>query len=69
MQTTTPTKKKLSPLQRFLGEDVRVAGSETVAVNNFIQLEWLEVCVPEEALAEDQCRLYLFPVEDNKFCL
>ena len=69
MQTVINIKKKLSPLQRFLGEDVRVLGNESVAINNFVQVEWLEVCVPEDSLPEDQGRLYLFPIDDNKFCL
>ncbi len=69
MQTLIPTKKKLSPLQRFLGEEARILSNECVSVNNFIQAEWIEVCLAENSIPEDQGMLYLFPIDDNKFCL
>lgn len=43
--------------------------SEVVAINNYVQAEWVEVSLPEDSQPEDQGMLYLFPVDDNKFCL
>lgn len=70
MQTlTTKTKKQLNPLERFLGPEARVVNRESQQINNFIQAEWLEVYLPEDSQPEDQGMLYLFPIDDNKFCL
>lgn len=52
-----------------MGEEVRVISRESHAINNFIEAEWLEVCLPEYNEQEDHGMLYLFPVDDNKFCL
>src|SRR6185312_480733 len=40
-----------------------------MSVNNYIKAEWLEVAFPENEMPEDQGRLHLFPIDDNKFCL
>jgi AraC-like DNA-binding protein len=62
--------KKLSgPLQRFVGEEATVTGIEQQRINNFIHAEWREVCLPEDNQQEETGRLFLFPVDDNKFCL
>ena len=52
-----------------MGEDARVVNREQLAVNNFIQAEWLEVSLPEYHEQEEQGMLYLFPIDDGKFCL
>ena len=56
-------------LERFIGEEARVVSREELAINNSIQAEWLEISVPEYNEQEDHGALYLFPIDDNKFCL
>jgi AraC-like DNA-binding protein len=63
------TKKQLDPLERFMGEETRVLNREVLDVNNNIQAEWLEVVLPEYHEQEEQGTLYLFPIDDGKFCL
>ena len=62
-------KKQTTPLRRFLGNDARVVQGNKVPVNNFIEAEWMEVALPGNALPEEQGKLYLFPIDDNKFNL
>lgn len=69
MQVAGNTRKKPGPLQRFLGAEARVLASDMLPVSNAIHAELLEVYLPEETLPEDQGMLYLFPVDDGKFCL
>jgi AraC-like DNA-binding protein len=69
MITTLKTKSKPGPLERFLGEDARVIRRGSIPVNNFIKAERLEVSLPEDAQPEDTGMLYLFPIDDNKFCM
>ena len=52
-----------------MGEDARVVTREAVAVSNFIQVEWLEISLPAHHEQEEQGTLYLFPIDDGKFCL
>ncbi len=68
MRTVTiKTKKKPDTLQRFLGEQAQVMAKTEVAVSNHIKAQWYTVAINEDR--EEQGMLYLFPVEDNKFCL
>ena len=62
-------KKQHKHLHRFIGDNVLVLCSERVAISNYIQAEWFTVSVNEENELEEQGMLYLFPVEDNEFCL
>jgi len=62
-------KTVLDPLQRFMGPEALVRTRETLAINNYIQAEWLEVLLPEDNIAEDEGKMYLFPIDDHKFCL
>jgi AraC-like DNA-binding protein len=68
MQATTLSKRQPTPFDRFLGGDVRVIRRENTLINNFIESERREVYI-ESSPPEDQARLYLFPVDDGKFCL
>ena len=68
-EVSVKSKKQLGPLERFLGEEARIVNSETLSVSNFIQAERLEVFLPEDNQPEDTGLLYLFPIDDNKFCL
>src|ERR1043166_8865821 len=55
--------------ERFFGSNAIVIDSEKQAINNFISAEWITVCLPEDGQDEDRGALYLFPIEDGKFCL
>lgn len=56
-------------LRRLLGENIQVAAYNELLLNHNIKAEWLEVAFPENEMPEDQGRLHLFPIDDNKFCL
>ena len=62
-------RKVSNPVDRFMGEDARVLNREVSQVNNFVAAEWIEVSLPEDTIAEDEGKLYLFPIDNNKFCL
>jgi len=59
----------VDPLERFLGGEVRVVNREAQLISNFIQAEWLHVCLPDDNRQEDTGMLCLFPVDDHKFYL
>ena len=61
--------KQNAALRRFLGENVQVATYSELALNHNIHAAWMEVSFPENEMPEDQGRLHLFPIDDNKFCL
>ncbi len=63
------TKKQPDALQRFLGEEANKVSLQRTAISNFIEAEWLDVSLPDDNLPEDTGMLYLFPVDDGKFCL
>ena len=52
-----------------MGEDVRVTGMGLLDINNHIKAEWREVLLQEDSQQDDRGMLYLFPIDDNKFCL
>jgi len=52
-----------------MGQEARVVNAEMMQVNNFIEAERLAVCMPATNQPEDMGMLYLFPFDDNKFCL
>jgi len=68
MQTATKS-RQVSPLMSFIGEDATMVNRERMDVNNFIVCELLEVCIPENGQPEDTGMLYLYPIDDNKYCL
>lgn len=61
--------KVLNPLQRFLGEQARIVSSINLSVSNFIQAERMEVNLADDNQQEDTGMLYLYPLDENKFCL
>lgn len=63
------TSQKKEPIERFIGEDARITGRKQISVNSFIDAEWIEMAVPDDSQPEDQGMLYLFPIDDGKFCL
>ncbi len=62
--TATP-----GPLERFMGEEARIESGKDVQINNNISASCLEVFYPEHKLPEERGMLYLFPVEENRFCI
>ena len=66
---TVKAKKQLQPAERFIGSEARVLSKKQLAINNYIHAEWLEVSFPDDSVAEDTGMLYLYPIDDHKFCL
>lgn len=62
------TKRSPSPLERFLGADATIISIDKVPVNNFIVGEIIQLMVDDHT-PEDRGMLYLYPIDDNKFCL
>lgn len=60
---------KKSIAERFLGDGARVVSSTPISVNNVLEVERLEVIVPEGGQVDDRGMLYLYPIADNEFCL
>ncbi len=61
--------RKSEPLERFIGKEVRVLSRKSTSVNNFIQSDWASVTGSAESISDDRGMLYLFPIEDGRFCL
>ena len=65
----THIQKQPDALQRFIGEEANKVSLQRTAISNFIEAEWLDVSLPDDNLPEDTGMLYLFPIDDGKFCL
>ncbi len=63
------TQQILDPLERFLGSDAIVLQGDALAISNNILVEWVRVALPSDTVAEDEGKLYLFPIGDGEFCL
>lgn len=61
--------KQPTPVERFIGGEVRVLATAPLAISNSIQGECYEVALPEDEAREDKGMLSLYPIADNKFCL
>jgi AraC-like DNA-binding protein len=55
-------------VERFAGPDARITNRERVAISNFVNAEWAHAVMPGDSV-EDNAMLYLFPVDDGKYCL
>ncbi len=55
--------------EQFLGEGLRIADRATISVNNFVEAERLSVWVSVEDMPDDKGTLYLYPIDDNSYCL
>ncbi len=66
---TTNKTKKLTPLERFIGADTRIMGINDVVVNNYIQVQYLDVAYLNNNEPDEIGKLYLFPIDNGKFCL
>ena len=70
MQTTkTILSNASSSLKRFLGDNAELLERVLIHISGNIKAEFLNVTYPVTEMPEDTGRLYLFPVDDNKFCL
>jgi AraC-like DNA-binding protein len=56
-------------LRRFLGEEAGITLTRTLRVSGCVTAEWMDVSLPDDSIAEDTGMLYLFPVDDHKYCL
>ena len=56
-------------MERFIGEETRVISSGTLPIGNHVKAEWRDVYLPDDGGQEHRGMLYLFPIDDNKFCL
>ena len=69
MSATTTEKIHYTALDFLFGEKVTILNSEKIVVNNFVQIQWLDVDVNDISKNDTEGRLYLFPFEDNRFQL
>ncbi len=69
VKATTPKIQQRDHISRFLGDEVRVTGDESMVINNFVHARWLDVLLAESDVPEDQGKLFLFPIDDHKFSL
>ena len=58
-----------TPLEKFLGEGARIIQGKDIAVNHHVQVQWLEVSFEEEELPDEQGRLFLFPIGEDRYSL
>jgi AraC-like DNA-binding protein len=63
------TKKTLDPIEKFMGEDARIHSRESYIINNNIAVERAAITLSEDTIPEDEGKLYLFPIDDNRFCM
>lgn len=61
--------QQVAPIERILGQQVQVLNRTPLAINNFIQAEYIEVSYPENTWPEEHARLNLFPIADERFCV
>lgn len=67
MVKTTHT--AIAPIERILGQQVRVLNRSLLPVSQSVRAEWIEVEFEEAAWPEEHARLNLFPIADGQFCL
>ena len=60
---------KSNYFRAFIGNNASIINEESIAVNNYITAQKFEISYPENMLPEEEGTLYLFPVDDNQFCL
>ena len=69
MKDIPAVKKVVTPLGRFLGNEARVMSYARIAISNAVEAEWMSVSLPGASLPEEQGKMYLFPIDENRFCL
>ena len=57
------------PLDRFLGSNVSILNCRDIQVNNYVSLRAMAVSFGGNVQPEEFGKLYLFPIDDNRFCL
>jgi AraC-like DNA-binding protein len=60
---------KNSGIINFPGGGVRVVNTATLPVNNFVVAERREIILQDSEPSDEQGILYLYPIEDNSYCL
>jgi len=58
-----------TPLDRFLGQQAQVLNREEIRVSHAVHVDYLDIAFTETTLPEEHACLYLFPIDDNQFCL
>ncbi|WP_243630213.1 helix-turn-helix transcriptional regulator [Taibaiella soli] len=58
-----------TPLDRFLGQQAQVLNREEIRVSHSVHVDYLDIAFTETTLPEEHACLYLFPIDDNQFCL
>lgn len=61
--------RQSAPIERILGQEVQVLSRTPLAINNFINAEYIEVSYPENTWPEEHAKLNLFPIADERFCV
>lgn len=69
MITQIANSQHQTPLERFLGVNAQVQSRELVTISRNTYAEWLEASFPTNEQPDEQGRLHLFPIDDNKFCM
>lgn len=59
----------LSVIDRFPGSNARMLHTEVITINNCITAERIEILLQGEEPAEDRGGLFLYPIDNNKYCL
>ncbi|MBA3829167.1 MAG: helix-turn-helix transcriptional regulator [Taibaiella sp.] len=60
----------ISPaVKRVIGEQAQVLLSQESSISQYIKAVWLNVAIGDNELPEDNGRLFLYPIEDGRFCL
>jgi len=55
------------PLERFLGEDVLISNRQKLNISRYVQLEILDIAIPENEQREEEAAMHTFPVDDTQF--
>lgn len=58
-----------TPLERFLGQQAQVLTRKQLQISNSIHADYLDIAFTENTLPEEHACLYLYPIDDNQFCL
>ncbi len=54
-------------IERFLGDEVRIESRGRENISRYVQLEILDIMLPENELREEEATFYTFPVDDRQF--
>ncbi len=63
------TERQIAVAGRFAGPGTRIVDTAPIAVNNAVEAYRHEVVMEDDAAPDDRGMLYLYPIDDNKYCL